>query len=168
MLPCMYGDSGQALRSCSEEGIWENANLDECSTLTSTLFLRIESVSIFSLYSIELEQSSLLVSDGTSNTFRFILLTMQVEITPDNVEQTTENLRDIIEGAESEDQTEDNLEVVANILTAIATLSRSNPDFNITEEVRSQLCIGNSFCYLHACIHNFCSLCRLLETLLRL
>ena len=61
MLPCMYGDSGQALRSCSEEGIWENANLDECSTLISTLFLRIESVSIFNLYSKELEQSSILI-----------------------------------------------------------------------------------------------------------
>ena len=69
---------------------------------------------------------------------------------PDNVEETAENLRDIIEGAESEDQTEGNLEVVADILTAIATLSRSNPDFDVTDEVRSQLCIGYSF---RCCIH---------------
>ena len=46
VLPCMYGDSGQALRSCSEDGVWENTNLDQCSTLTSTLFLCVVSVSM--------------------------------------------------------------------------------------------------------------------------
>ena len=80
-------------------------------------------------------------------------LIMQVEITPDNVEQIIEKLRRIIEGAASEDQTEANLEIVANILTTIATLFSSNPDFNVTEEVSQLLCIGNSFCCLHACMN---------------
>ena len=32
-LSCMYGDSGIAVRNCTEEGIWEDPDLSQCITI---------------------------------------------------------------------------------------------------------------------------------------
>ena len=43
---CVYGDSGMALRNCTEEGIWQVPDLSQCITI----FEDIANVSQFSYW----------------------------------------------------------------------------------------------------------------------
>ena len=44
--PCVYGESGMAMRTCGETGEWEDPILSTCLTRITAMFVEVDQVSL--------------------------------------------------------------------------------------------------------------------------